>query len=159
MKILGNWQFAPIIQAHTGFPIGVTSGQDNSKTGVGLDRPNLTGLDPVNSNWGSGLPQYLNPAAFAQNATGTFGNLGRYAIYGPGTFEFDAAVSRLFALTERWRLEARAEGFNVINHTNFSNPTTGLNNTSFGRISSTQSSGPGQQGSNRILQFALKLHF
>ncbi len=160
-KILGNWQIAPIIQAHSGLPINITSGQDNSKTGVGLDRPNLVspGVSVVNSNWGPGLPQYLNPAALVENATGTFGDLGRNAVDGPGTFEFDASASRIFSITERWKLEARAEGFNVINHTNFGNPTLGLNSSTFGRITSTQSTGPGQLGTNRILQFALKLHF
>ncbi len=60
---------------------------DNSKTGVGFDRPNYVGGTIVNSNWGSGLPQYLNPAALAENPTGPFGDLGRNAVYGPGTFE------------------------------------------------------------------------
>ncbi len=161
-KIIGNWQFAPVIQAHSGLPINITSGVDNSKTGVGLDRPNYNyaGGNLVNANWGPGLPQYLNPAALFQNAVGTFGDLGRNAVTGPGTFEFDASLSRIFAITERWRLEARAEGFNVINHTNFGNPSLNFNNSStFGQITSTQSTGPGQLGTNRILQFALKLHF
>ncbi|MBV8895909.1 MAG: TonB-dependent receptor [Acidobacteriaceae bacterium] len=158
-RILGNWQLAPIIQAHSGLPINITSGVDNSKTGVGLDRPEYIGGSLVNANWGPNLPQYLNPAALVQNAIGTFGDLGRNTVDGPGTFEFDASLSRIFALTERWRLEARAEGFNVINHTNFGNPTTALNSSSFGRITTTQSVGPGQLGTNRILQFALKLHF
>ncbi|MDQ2777169.1 MAG: TonB-dependent receptor [Acidobacteriota bacterium] len=158
-KLLGNWEFAPIIQAHTGLPINITSGLDNSKTGVGLDRPNYIGGNIVNSNRGPGLPQYLNPAALSENPTGTFGNLGRNAVTGPGTFEFDASFSRMFAVRERWRLEARAEGFNIINHTNFGNPNTNLNSSTYGQITSTQSSGPGQLGTNRILQFALKLHF
>jgi hypothetical protein len=63
----------------------------------------------------------------------------------------DAALSREFAMTERLRMEARAEGFNVINHANFSAPNTNLSSSSFGRITSA--------GDPRILQFALKLHF
>ncbi len=149
--IVANWQFAPIISAHTGLPINITSGVDNSKTGVGLDRPNQMLLDAYNSNWGPSLPQYLNGAAFVQNAVGTFGNVGRDSVFGPGTFEFDAALSRIFAIGERWRLEVRAEGFNVINHTNFNAPTGNLSSTQFGQINSA--------ASNRILQFALKLHF
>ncbi|HWB83553.1 MAG TPA: hypothetical protein VG675_05410 [Bryobacteraceae bacterium] len=70
---------------------------------------------------------------------------------GPGQFNFDAAVSRIFAINERWRIEARGEGFNVINHTNFNNPTANISSSNFGRITSA--------GSPRILQFALKLHF
>ena len=158
-KVLGNWQIAPIISAHSGLPLNITSGVDNSKTGVGLDRPNQVAAGVVNSNWGGGLPQYLTAASLAQNPIGTFGNLGRNAIDGPGTLQFDASLSRIFSFTERFHLEARAEGFNVINHTNFGNPTLALNSSTFGRITGTQSTGPGQLGTNRILQFALKLHF
>ncbi len=158
-KILGNWQFAPIIQAHTGLPFDITTGQDNSKTGVGRDRPVQVLPDIYSSNWGSSLPQYLNGAAFVPNATGTFGNVAHNVAVGPGTFEFDASLSRIFAITERWRLEARAEGFNVLNHTNFAAPNSNLSSSTYGQITATQSSGPGQQGTNRIIQFALKLHF
>ena len=134
---------------------------DNSKTGVGLDRPNVVspGIPVVNANWGPNLPQYLNPAALTPNPTGTFGDLGRNAVDGPGTLEFDASLSRIFAFRERWRLEARCDGFNVINHTNFANPTLALNSSTYGRITGTQSTGPGQLGTNRILQFAMKLYF
>ncbi len=158
-KVLGNWEFAPIIEAHSGLPLNITTGSDNSQTGVNLDRPDQVAPAVVNANWGPNLPQYFDKSALAPNATGTFGNLGRNAVDGPGTFEFDLALSRIFSFTERWKLEARAEAFNVINHTNFGNPSTGLNSSTFGRISSTQSTGPGQLGANRILQFALKLHF
>jgi hypothetical protein len=159
-KILGNWQFAPILEAHSGLPFNITSGIDNSKTGVGLDRPNYIGGSLVNSDWGPSLPVYLNALAFSQNATGTFGDLGRNAVYGPGTLEFDASLSRIFAFAERWKLEARCDGFNVINHTNFANPSsTALNSSTFGQITATQSVGPGQLGTNRIIQFAMKLSF
>jgi hypothetical protein len=129
---------------------------------VGLDRPDQVLANVYPANWGPGLPQYLNAAAFAQNATGTFGDIGRNSVYAPGTFEFDAALSRIFSITERWRLEARAEGFNVINHTNFDAPSSSnqaISSSNFGRITSTQSVGPQQQGAYRILQFALKLYF
>ena len=62
--------------------------------------------------------QYLNPASFAQNALGTFGTLGRDAARTPGLLSFDASLDRVFGLTERLRLDVRADAFNVINHTN-----------------------------------------
>jgi hypothetical protein len=106
--ILGNWQLAPIISAHTGLPMNVTNGTDNSRSGVGLDRPNLALPNAYNSVWGRSL-QFLNAAAFQPNAVGTFGNLGRDALFGPGLLQLDAALSRLFSLSERYRLEARFE--------------------------------------------------
>ncbi len=69
----------------------------------------------------------------------------------PGSLNFDFSVSRTFAVRERWRLEARMEAFNAINHVNYNGPTTGLNSGKFGTISSAQDP--------RILQFALKLKF
>jgi hypothetical protein len=94
---------------------------------------------------------WLNPAAFLPNALGTFGNLGRNALFGPGNFAFDASLSRRFAIREWVRLEARFEAFNAINHTNFNNPTTTLNSSNFGKILGA--------GDPKILQFAVKLHY
>ena len=88
--------------------MNVTTGTDNSRSGVGLDRPNLALPNAYNSVWGRSL-QFLNAAAFQPNAVGTFGNLGRDALFGPGLLQLDAALSRLFSLSERYRLEARFE--------------------------------------------------
>jgi hypothetical protein len=105
---------------------------------------------------------FINRAAFQTQAPGTFGNLGRDVVSGPGMVELDCALSRIFRLRERWQLEARAEAFNVINHPNFvgSNPTlypsqtaltTTLSSSTFGQIQSADDP--------RILQFAMKLRF
>jgi len=150
-KLTGGWQVAPLIRAVSGAPLNVLSGRDNSLTGGTLDRPNLASLSGTyNANWGPGL-QYINPANFTQNAPGTFGNLGRDAVRGPAQFNFDASLSRLFALRERLRLEARGEAFNLINHTNFGNPNVTLTSANFGRILTANDP--------RIFQFAMKLIF
>jgi hypothetical protein len=159
-KVLRNWQVAPLVRIASGLPFIVGSGKDNSLTGINLDRPNLvSGVDPYNAAWGPQL-QILNPAAFVQNPTGTFGNLGRNVLRAPGQINFDASLSRLFALTERFKLEARAEAFNAINHTNFKVPSTttvqitpidAITASTFGRLTSANDP--------RILQFAMKLHF
>ena len=54
-------------------------------------------------------------------------------------------------LTERWRLEARWEAFNAINHVNYNNPTTALNSANFGRILGA--------ADPRIMQVSMKIHF
>ncbi len=159
-KVIGNWQFAPLVRVTSGLPMDVATGKDNSLTGIGLDRPNLVpGADPYNPSIGPQL-QWLNPAAFVQNPLGTFGNLGRDTIRGPGQVNVDASLSRIFALSERFRLEARAEAFNAINHTNFKLPKTStvgitdieaITASNFGRLTAAYDP--------RILQFALKLHF
>ena len=165
-RLLGNWQLAPLIRRVSGIPINILTGKDNSLTGVGLDRPNQVLPNVYNSTLGPQL-QYLNAAAFSPNALGTFGNVGRDSIRGPGQFNFDLALSRYFAITEHLRLEARAEAFNAINHTNFApNLSVGISSASVpsGSVSSpSASSGTFGQitgaGDPRILQFALKLVF
>ncbi len=148
-RILGNWRLAPLVRRTTGMAINVTSGRDNSLTAVGRDRPNpvLANLYPATRT----PAQWISPAAFVPNPTGTFGALGRNALRAPGALRVDAALSREFPVKERLRLEARGEGFNVINHANFNAPSTNLSSANFGRITSA--------GDPRILQFALKLHF
>jgi hypothetical protein len=168
-RVLGNWQISPIMRATSGQPLNITTGTDNSLTGLGNDRPNQV-LSDVHATTPAcktaPCVQWLNPAAFSANPTGTFGNLGRNALRGPGFFGFDLAVSRTFKLTERFGLQARAEAFNILNHTNFvgnivpagqpAGATYGtlsqaLNAATFGQI--TGAFDP------RILQFAMKLTF
>ena len=145
-----GWQVAPIVSMRSGGPLTVTTGSDTSLTGVGQDRPNvvnLAGVIPAAQN----AALWLNRAAFVNNAPGTYGNAGRDAFRGPGLLNFDIAFSRIFALRERLKLEARAEAFNAINHVNLNNPTTALNSSNFGKITAA--------GDPRILQFAMKLRF
>jgi hypothetical protein len=147
---LGNWQIAPLIRVQGGLPVNIITGTDNSLTGVNLDRPNLVQPNLYSANLGPGI-QWLNPAALTPNPLGTYGNLGRDAARAPGQFNFDAALSRTFTLTEHFRLDARAEAFNVINHTNFNAPNSTFNSANYGRITGA--------GDPRIFQFAMKLLF
>jgi hypothetical protein len=167
-KAARKWQIAPLLHAQTGAPVNITTGKDNSMAGTNtitnFDRPNLVQPNIYTGAWGPAL-QYLNPAAFAQNAPGTFGSLGRDVARTPGLLSIDVSVDRLFSVTERLRLEVRGDAFNVLNHTNFGGPTQNgvqipgiaggvnsvLTSTTFGRITSA--------GDPRILQFAMKLVF
>jgi hypothetical protein len=153
-RALANWQLAPLIRATSGVALTVLSGVDNSLSGediVLVDRPNVVyGTSSYMSAIGPQL-QWLNPSALTANPAGTFGNLARNALRGPGTLNFDASFSRLFALRENLKLDVRGEAFNVINHTNFSAPNVTLNSSSFGRITAA--------GDPRIFQFAMKLQF
>ena len=148
-RLLGNWQIAPIVSIHSGMPINITDGQDIAQTGIGQDRPNLVSNGAYLSS--TDPRYYLSRSAFQVQAAGTFGNLGKSVFNAPGSINFDMSLSRVFRFGERWQLEARAESFNVINHTNFNGPATGLNSSTFGVINGA--------GDPRIMQFAMKLHF
>jgi hypothetical protein len=168
-RVLGNWQLSPLIRATSGQPLNITTGTDNSLTGLGNDRPNqvLSNVYASSSACKTApCVQWLNPAAFSPNPTGTFGDLGRNAIRGPGFFGFDLALNRTFKINERFGLQARAEAFNILNHTNYvgnivpagqpagatyGTLSQGLNASTFGQV--TGAFDP------RILQFAMKLTF
>jgi hypothetical protein len=167
-RLLSNWQLAPIIRATSGRAITVTSGKDNSKNGTGNDRPNQVIADVYQATTpcvGQFCKSYFTAGAFAQNPTGTTGNVGRDSVRGPGALNIDVKVSRSFPFRERFRLEVRADAFNLINHANFDNPDTNLSHTStFGLITATAPPPGGSVllpavGDPRIFQFALKLHF
>ena len=145
---------SPSIVVATGQAIDITSGKDNALTGIARDRPNQILVDPFLND---GNPRdYLNAAAFVQNAARVFRYLGHNAVHGPGRVNINASLVRTFALTERFKLEARWEAFNAINHVNYANPGTNLSSSTFGKITSTIVGVPGDP---RIQQVSLKLHF
>jgi hypothetical protein len=153
-----DWQIAPLVSLATGNPIQVTDGgKDISLSGQGLDRPNVILPDQVYGP--RTITTYLTPAAFqcaGSNAactvfSGQFGNLGRNALYGPGNITWDMAVSRRFKIGERWKVDFRADFFNILNHANWNNPTTNVTSGTFGQITTF--------GAPRIIQMALKLAF
>ena len=147
-RVLGGWQLAPIFVAHSGTPFTPVMGVDNSLTGVNLDRPNAISNPYVQD---LGTRRWITPAAYSANLAGTYGNAGAFSLVGPRFVNLDVSLSRVFSLKEMARLEARAEFFNVLNHTNFTNPTGSLNNQNFGVLLAS--------GDPRILQFAMKLSF
>ncbi len=158
--LVNNWQIAPLVRILSGAPLNVTTGQDLSLNGVGLDRPNLVNASAVYSGTKitqsatNGNKQYLaakSVGAFANNATGTFGNLGRNAFRQPSYYDVDASVSRNFPLYERLAFNLRLEAFNVFNHPNFNGFTTALSSSSFGQATSAQAP--------RIFQAAGKFTF
>jgi hypothetical protein len=69
----------------------------------------------------------LNPAAFTTPAPGTFGNVPRNSLRGPGFKQFDIVLNKRIRFSESANLEFRTEIFNVFNHTNFDVPGSRLN--------------------------------
>ncbi|QNI37147.1 TonB-dependent receptor [Edaphobacter albus] len=154
--LANNWQVAPLIRILSGTPLNVTSGVDNSRSGIGLDRPNLvtggsvyTGAKIYQKSPGN--LAYLNKAAFAQNTVGTYGNLSRNAFRQPNYYNVDMSVSRIFPVHERLNFQLRMEAFNVLNHPNLNAFTTSLSSGTFGNA--TGAADP------RIFQLAGKFNF
>jgi hypothetical protein len=106
---------------------------------------------------------YFDSRAFAGVPTGQvrFGTSGRNILRGPGFFNLDASLFRDFRLTERFKLQLRAEEFSLTNTPHFANPGTSWPSSTFGVITSTLNLG-GQlagSGGERWLWLAVKLLF
>jgi hypothetical protein len=153
---LGNWEVSGIATytSGTAFSINGGNGNDNSLSQEFADRADLTG-QPIRAHQGSEsqwLNQYFNPAAFQQNAPGTFGNSPRNFLTGPSLVDFDVMLAKNFPFKERYRVQFRWEMFNATNTPNFNNPDNTPTDPNFGQI--TSSARP-----PRIMQLALKFYW
>ena len=163
--VLGGWQLTGVQQYQTGSPMTAVSGKDNSLTNLGRDRAISTGQDPARPSGVDPILQWFNKAAFATNAAGTFGTLGKGTLRGPSMFSWDMGAFKKIPLRgERISMQFRAEFFNIFNHPMFNNPATNLSDANYGRITQTLANAGATQGDitsggPRIIQLALKLTF
>ncbi len=154
-QLLGGWQLGSIRTASTGFPLNILSGQDQSRTGNNMDRPNaVPGASIHLDSSQRSTARWFNTRAVVLQPLGAYGNLGRNVATGPGIFSVDFSTLKKINVTERAYLQFRFEAFNFLNHPNFGDPSTRLSANDFGAINTTRS------GINmRELQFSLKLTF
>jgi hypothetical protein len=135
----GGWRVGGILNARSGVPVNVIiSRPDNATVGGvtvanivggnsrGTQRPDLIpGVDPYLN---SGGVRYLNPAAFATPQPGTFGNLPRNFLRGPGFAQLDFMLSKDLRFTQTQAIQVRLEMFNIANRLNYENPAATLPN-------------------------------
>jgi hypothetical protein len=173
--ILGGWTVNGIATFRTGEPFTGRVGNNRSQNGDrwSPDRPNL---NPGYSNNptsgvtkgctlanGSTLPAGLklgtadlwyDPCAFSRPAAGTYGNLGRNTMTGPGFYNFDFSADKLFKPSERINVQLRAEIFNLFDQAHFYAPGFNVFSGSAGHITRLISS-PG----GRLIQLGAKVTF
>ena len=166
-RALGSgWTVNWIASLQTGRPIPIVTSNDTTGRFYFNQRPNVVaGMNPTLPNWNP-VSGYLNPQAFSQPASGTFGDLGRNSIYGPGYRNLDFSLSKNTRLFERVNLQLRAEFFNILNHPNFALPNGSLTLPSTGpagQISQTPDVAQGNPGLGgggpRVIQLAAKFTF
>ena len=172
--LFGDWSFDSTFTARSGLPLDIVAGQvtnpaNGSLTGV---RPDLVAGQPFYI-YDSSLPggRKINSAGFVIPPDGQFGNIGRNVIRGLGMWQQDLAIQRSFKISDRLKLQFRAEAFNLYNHPNFGTFQTDLTAGNFGEatamLNSALSSGGSAGklsplyavGGPRSLQFALRLSF
>jgi Carboxypeptidase regulatory-like domain/TonB dependent receptor len=144
-----GWQVNGAFSFRGGLPFNITTSSDNSGAGEKYQRPNLVGnpfAGVSHTISGTNPIQWINPAAFATPAAGTFGNLRRGQIYGPGFEDIDLSVFKNTKLGEKITLQLRAEMFNLLNHNNYSQPNGTFGSSSFGKVSDTAGDANGSPG-------------
>jgi hypothetical protein len=146
--VASNWRVSGILSARSGSRLNVTTGRDNAFNGQAGQRVNQVSSDV----YGGTLDAYLKAAAFAQPASGTFGNYVRNSLVGPAFWTVDLALTRTLPLATTQSVELRVEAFNLLNHFNWGNPGVNFGAGTFGRIQT-------QAGSPRVLQFGIKYGF
>jgi hypothetical protein len=155
-----GWTASAIVTAQSGFPFSPQLGYN--PTGNGDTR------NPVRPNWNPDFSgrlyprtpqQYFNPAAFLPPATGTYGNVGRDSLTGPGLTNVDLSATKNTRLTERLGLQFRAEFFNVLNHTNFLTPNEVVYSSADSGVSPTAGVITATSTTSRQIQFGAKLQF
>jgi hypothetical protein len=177
-KLIGGWQLGTIATFSAGQAFTAAAGFNRSRDQQDrvADRPNLlpgadnnhtsgttagcgTGSQAIPSGQKLGTPErYFDPCVFALPEAGTYGNLGRNTVVGPGVATVDLSLTKITTLTERLKMDFRAEFFNLLNRANFGLPNAQVFGTNeqpagtAGRITSTTTT-------SRQIQFALKFAF
>jgi hypothetical protein len=146
--VASDWRLSAINRISSGTQLTIGAGADQAQFGITARADQILSNTYVDTS-GKLNSQFLNPAAFAVPALGSVGNLGPYAIRGPGLWSLDAALARSFRLTESKRFEVRAEAFNVTNSVQPMDPVVNRSSPNFGKVTTLQTA--------RVMQFALKV--
>jgi hypothetical protein len=155
-RFAGGWQLNGIANLYTGTPFTPVS-SINTLNSTGAQRPDRIGsgvaANPTVQRW-------FDITAFTTPAQYKFGNSGRDILYGPGTKQFDAAAMKNFYLREsrEWRLQFRAEFFNLANTPQLNNPNVNIGANGAGQINNAGSPATFQRTSRQV-QLALKLYW
>lgn len=167
-EVLGGWQVASTIVLASGQPFMVTVPTGTFST-VGASEQHDGSEYP---NWNPGVSYkaahqnaetWINPQAFTLPADGTFGNVARNSLIGPGYQSINLSAGKQFDIWENVKFQLRADASNVFNHTSLGNPGTLTleNPDANGVFQATQQSTQitGNSISGRSLQFTGKLTF
>jgi len=163
--VFGGWQINTSLTIMSGLPFNVEYRDRGADRDTGPGRPDLVGDLQVGSGDGLTSP-YFNVipigapgSAFGRPARGTFGNLERNALRGPGFWNVDASLFKRFDFTDRVNLEFRIEAQNVFNHVNLGNPNNEVGIV--GNLNPTAGfiTGVAPNHVQRNLQFGLRLGF
>ena len=162
--LLNGWALNSLVSLGTGQPFTVFSSADTTGTAEGEQRANQIGnpFTGVSHAFNKGGVTWINPAAFANPAAGTFGTSPRNGYYGPGYGAVDFSVVKNTRITERFSTQFRIEMFNLFNRTNLAPPSNtvgsglGITADTIGDYNGAPGLGPGEAFN---MQLGLKIIF
>ena len=162
-KLIGNWQWNGIVSVQSGFPFEPLVGSNRSGNGnarnpdVASWNPDFKGKVVLGVDEFKKTGHYFDPNAFSLPLAGTFGNVARGALRGPGFFNVNTSLFKRIPLKEKLNMQFRVEAFNVLNHANFRYPELIV----FSGSEIAGSAGVIRETANRErqIQFALRLEF
>jgi hypothetical protein len=159
-RLAGGWQASAIETLQSGLPFTPQLSYNPANDG--------DSRNPVRPSWNpnfhgtvieGGANQYFNPAAFIQPLAGTYGNVGRNILQGPGLGTTDFSLAKKFALSERVHVQFRAEFFNIFNRANLNTPNPVVYTAATGGPSPTAGVITSTATTSRQIQFGAKLSF
>lgn len=159
-RFVGGWALSAILTLQDGFPFTPQLGYNPSNNGDSRDpvrpsyNPAFTGPIILGSP-----NEYFNPNAFLPPIPGTYGNVGRDVLTGPGLADLDFSVIKNTHVTERVNLQFRAELFNILNRVNFGTPNAVVFSSASPTPASTAGLITSTSTTSRQIQFGLKLQF
>jgi hypothetical protein len=155
--IAGGWGLDGTMTFQSGFPLALTTSQNNTHDLGGGSRPNFVPQNCPNGYFTSGsaesrLNGWFNTSCFQQPAPFSFGNVSRTMpdLRQDSLSNWDFALFKNFGFGERWKLQLRGETFNLFNTPQFAAPNTSLGSSNFGKVTS-------QANQPRLIQVAAKV--
>jgi hypothetical protein len=181
-KIVGGWEIAGVVDAQSGQPFSVTYTATTSKTYPGLVSGRANQLaDPFKSGSilhsdgstcspvaGASAPtrtkaQWFNPCAFegpGYSANGVYGSAygtsGYDMLRGPKFQDWDLNLKKNTGFGDHYKVQLRADAFNIFNHPNFAVPNSNISNSSAGTVTGISGT-PSYEA--RTMEFAVKFNF
>jgi hypothetical protein len=157
-----GWEISLIEQAQAGNPLNFHT-SNAALTGSANLRPNVTatpvtGFTPATNGSASTITYIQNPSVFV-NPGNVFGNLGRNAVRGPGFFNLDFSVAKNTRITEKVKLQAKVDAFDLLNQVNWANPGLTVGSSTLGLITGGTRFPAGDFGTSRQIQVSMKLLF
>ena len=151
-RFVEGWQLGIVFQTQTGNPLNLVTSTSAINGVANTIRPDSTGPIELTRH----VDRWFDTSELI--AVPRFGNLGRNVVIGPCFGNVDLSLLKNIELHDKFRIQLRAEFFDLFNNVNFGQPGRVVGSSNFGQITNTRFP-TGDSGSSRQVQFALKLAF